>query len=180
MYSPDEYYRREIEKGLKQLDKRVIEEMERIILSKTFHMVHTAQKCKSPIEQLIAIHLHDYLESFSAENGAKTFIYIQYPIEIGQATYIPDFLIECIYQGKTHWLAVECDGHEFHEKTKEQAARDKRRDRDMVKKGITVLRFTGSEIWKDTSKCMNEIYDTLLRITGIQDEIDKFINETIG
>ena len=45
-------------------------------------------------------------------------------------------------------IAVECDGHEFHEKTKQQAARDKARDRD---------RFTGSEIWKDPGACADEV-----------------------
>ncbi len=50
-------------------------------------------------------------------------------------------------------IVVECDGHNFHEKTKEQAARDKRRDRDLQIAGWKVLRFTGSEIWRDHKAC---------------------------
>jgi very-short-patch-repair endonuclease len=50
-------------------------------------------------------------------------------------------------------IVVECDGHAFHEKTKEQAARDKRRDRDLQIAGWRVLRFTGSEIWRDHDAC---------------------------
>lgn len=42
---------------------------------------------------------------------------------------------------------VECDGHEFHEKTKFQAARDKARDRALVRQGFRVFRLSGSEIW---------------------------------
>jgi very-short-patch-repair endonuclease len=60
---------------------------------------------------------------------------------------------------KQHYLAIECDGHEFHEKTKEQAARDKARDRHLTLKHIPVMRFTGSEIWRDPDKCRWEALD---------------------
>ncbi len=42
---------------------------------------------------------------------------------------------------------VECDGHEFHEKTKSQASRDKARDRALVRQGFRVFRLSGTEIW---------------------------------
>jgi very-short-patch-repair endonuclease len=54
-------------------------------------------------------------------------------------------------------IVVECDGHEFHEKTKEQAARDKSRDRDLLIAGWKVLRFTGSEIWRDYEACTIQV-----------------------
>lgn len=54
-------------------------------------------------------------------------------------------------------IVVECDGHDFHEKTKEQAARDKRRDRDLQIAGWKVLRFTGSEIWRDYYACATHV-----------------------
>jgi very-short-patch-repair endonuclease len=50
-------------------------------------------------------------------------------------------------------IVVECDGHDFHEKTKEQAGRDKKRDRELQIAGWKVLRFTGSEIWRDHLAC---------------------------
>lgn len=56
-------------------------------------------------------------------------------------------------------LIVECDGHEYHERTKEQAARDRSRDREMQLEGYTVLRFTGSEIWRDPWACATQITD---------------------
>jgi len=46
-------------------------------------------------------------------------------------------------------LVVECDGHDYHERTKEQAAKDKSRDRHLVASGFTVMRFTGSELYSD-------------------------------
>jgi very-short-patch-repair endonuclease len=55
----------------------------------------------------------------------------------------------------TTFLIVECDGHEYHERTKEQAKRDKGRDRILQSCGYSVFRFTGSEIYKDVIKCAN-------------------------
>lgn len=54
-------------------------------------------------------------------------------------------------------VAVECDGHDFHEKTKEQAARDKARDRSVMAENVRVFRFTGSEIWRDADGCVDEV-----------------------
>jgi hypothetical protein len=54
-------------------------------------------------------------------------------------------------------LVVECDGHDFHEKTREQAARDKNRDRELLNAGYPVMRFTGSEIVSSPLKCTNQI-----------------------
>lgn len=58
-------------------------------------------------------------------------------------------------------LAVECDGHDFHERTKEQARRDKGRDRKLVAAGVQVVRFTGSEIFADPLRCGGWVLDTL-------------------
>lgn len=54
-------------------------------------------------------------------------------------------------------LIIECDGHEFHERTKEQAERDRSRDRALTAKGFTVLRFTGREINRDALACAREV-----------------------
>lgn len=53
-------------------------------------------------------------------------------------------------------VAAECDGHDFHERTKEQAAHDKKRDRYLVSRGVQVMRFTGSEIWRSPQDCVEE------------------------
>ena len=54
-------------------------------------------------------------------------------------------------------LAVECDGHDFHEKTKDQARRDKSRDRALFSAGWPVLRFTGQEIHEDAAQCADDV-----------------------
>lgn len=53
-------------------------------------------------------------------------------------------------------LGVEVDGHSWHEKTKEQVRRDKERERFLVSKGWKILRFAGSEVFKDPSACVDE------------------------
>ena len=67
------------------------------------------------------------------------------------AVFIKDF------SGDIISLMVECDGHAFHEKTKEQAARDKKRDRYLQSAGFRVFRFTGSEIFNDIDGCISEL-----------------------
>ena len=66
-------------------------------------------------------------------------------------------------------LVVECDGHDFHDRTKEQAQRDRERDRAMNSMGYRVCRFTGSEIWRDPWKCVEQIHAF---IHGIQEEVN--------
>lgn len=56
-------------------------------------------------------------------------------------------------------LAVECDGHDFHAKTKEQVARDRSKDRAATLSGIEFFRFTGSEIWRDPWGYAGQITD---------------------
>jgi very-short-patch-repair endonuclease len=67
-----------------------------------------------------------------------------------------DFLIHYWSDGLNRFV-VECDGHDFHERTKEQAANDRSRDRAMAMLGLTVLRFTGSEIWNDPMGCARQV-----------------------
>lgn len=49
------------------------------------------------------------------------------------------------------------DSHLWHEKTKEQAQYHKERERFLIANGWKLLRFTGSEVYKDPSKCIDEV-----------------------
>lgn len=75
-----------------------------------------------------------------------------------------DFLLHCYNvapkRGPRGWrkLIVECDGHGFHERTKEQAAKDRSRDRWATLNKYTILRFTGSELHKDAWGCAGEAF----------------------
>ena len=76
-------------------------------------------------------------------------------------TYVLDFMMIMMGIRAPVCLAIECDGHKFHERTKEQAARDRSRDRTLMKHGFRVVRFTGSEIWHRANECAQEICDIL-------------------
>lgn len=75
------------------------------------------------------------------------------------ADYRVDFLL--IMRGESGARAgvvIECDGHDYHERTPKQAARDRRRDRQLQALGYRVMRFTGSEICRDPFACADEVW----------------------
>lgn len=69
-------------------------------------------------------------------------------------------------------IAIECDGHEFHERTKDQAARDRKRDRELQHLGWVVLRFTGSEIHRDVYSCCEDAIRHFIRVLGEREPAD--------
>lgn len=56
-------------------------------------------------------------------------------------------------------LLVEIDGHEFHERTKQQASSDRARDRRLMRCGYRVARFTGGDVHADPAECAREAFD---------------------
>ncbi len=58
-------------------------------------------------------------------------------------------------------VAVECDGHDFHERTKQQASSDRARDRALLRLGLPTLRFTGSDLFHRADECAVEVIETL-------------------
>ena len=56
-------------------------------------------------------------------------------------------------------LAIEIDGHIWHEKTKKQVQHHKERERFLVAHEWRLLRFTGSEVFESPGKCLNEVAD---------------------
>lgn len=97
---------------------------------------------ESPIEALICFELHRWNVDHLYPDAPGE---LKFETQVSIGKYRVDFLLE--------WnacrIVVECDGHEFHEKTKSQAQRDKSRDRYLTSQGYHVLRYTGSEIYKD-------------------------------
>lgn len=54
-------------------------------------------------------------------------------------------------------LCVYTDGHTYHERTEEQAQRDRNIDRKLQELGFQVLRYTGKEVIESTDKIINDI-----------------------
>ena len=68
-----------------------------------------------------------------------------------------DILIWCPGNEKIK-LIVECDGYQYHN-SKESFVRDRKRDRLLKSKGYDVIRFSGSEIYKNPVQVSDELYD---------------------
>jgi very-short-patch-repair endonuclease len=77
--------------------------------------------------------------------------------------YVADFLV-------FHRIVVEVDGHDYH-KTKEQREYDYKKTRYLQKKGYTVVRFTGTEVFLDPVGCWREVKDILYKL--LSGEIDE-------
>jgi very-short-patch-repair endonuclease len=55
-------------------------------------------------------------------------------------------------------MAVEIDGHEWHERTKDQASRDRAKDRMFLSLGCPVIRFTGSDVYENAAGCFRAAF----------------------
>lgn len=64
-------------------------------------------------------------------------------------------------------LFVECDGHNFHERTPDQALRDRTKDREIQAAGLKILRFTGREIHRNAIGCAAEVMEFLFPKKGL-------------
>jgi very-short-patch-repair endonuclease len=53
-------------------------------------------------------------------------------------------------------VAIELDGHDYH-KTKKQRTYDAERERNIELLGWKVIRFTGSEVYKDVDYCVEQV-----------------------
>ena len=129
------------------------------------------RKCESEIERIFAATAFVGQQVVAAKNiapsrassGKGIFIEPQYVI----GPYRVDFLMGFLNKDKAadllECIVVECDGHDFHERTKQQAAKDKARDRYLSSQVGRVVRFTGRELFRDPQGCLVEA----IKIAGI-------------
>jgi very-short-patch-repair endonuclease len=142
--------------------ERALEIKQRKLETIGLHFNHATTKlCQSPIEQLMLAGL--VWTKYGCEKGlveiwdstsrcakppADVVIAPQYQIE----KYRVDFAIFInVIANEEIKIAVECNGH-WHAQSKEQVARDTKRDRD-IQIGWKTPSFTGSEIWRDHEAC---------------------------
>lgn len=134
------------------------------------------EQCESPIECILAAHLLlegtdgynriVYSDAWAAHPDPSWGTIWTAQHEFGGLR--PDFLFKVCLGEEKRFLAVECDGHDWHDRTKEQARRDRSRDRKLLAGGIPVIRFTGSEIVRDPSACVEDLASVL---SGLSDEL---------
>jgi len=99
-------------------------------------------------------------------------LFVQEPVEYDGVTFRLDFvvglsdqqLVEPLAQlGFTFpEIAIEVDGHEFHERTPEQVAARNQRDRVLQKHGWRVFHFSWRELTEDAEAQLDEVLDFVI------------------
>lgn len=68
-----------------------------------------------------------------------------------------NYLIDAVVSNDEMHLAIEIDGMAFHHRTREQVAADYLRERRLVLKGNTVIRFTAQEVFSGPEECWRQV-----------------------
>lgn len=114
---------------------------------------------KSPIE----IIFYTAFEIYKKENNKFVLLEPQVEININEKKYYADFEVEYDELINNHLkkdfkLIIECDGYEFHQKTKKQVEYDNKREYELKMNNYQILRFSGSEIYNDPFECVERIF----------------------
>lgn len=130
----------------------------------------------SPIEMVLGTAMFEHMSRFYQDWWCRVYSNAEFkamkasdiPNAGSVIAIVPQFAIEGVgrvdfglfvpqLERKFPLVVVECDGHEFHERTAEQASKDKRRDRGLTAAGIRTLRFTGVDILRESASAASEI-----------------------
>lgn len=121
------------------------------------------------IDSIFEINVEDLMM-----NGGMTFSYAGVMFEVGvqftdpkmKNKYRADFIFDafCSYPPDGVHVLVEIDGHEFHEKTADQAQKDKYRERRFTEAGYSILRYTGTEVFNNPTLCLRETLDVCAKL----------------
>lgn len=128
-------------------------------------------ECQSPIEEIFNVAYDLKLASVGVPESEILGLKRQAKIEANNKTYYADFLLDVepdkwFQFDNAYKLVIECDGHEFHEKTKEQVEKRNDRDMDLKSAGYDVLHFSGSQIYRHPIECAEKVFNYILERTG--------------
>lgn len=129
-------------------------------------------RCESPIECLFLVGLLFLGEySFEPFDMRPVIARDSMGIELGQQVRLGDEIridFTLARPGVEPRFAIEVDGYAFHGATPDQFAKDSARQRVIVSKGWTVIRFAGKEIMRDPRKCAAQ---AMAQITAVVDKL---------
>lgn len=77
------------------------------------------------------------------------------------------FRIDVVVTDARGALAIEIDGMAFHHRSREQVAADYLRERRIVARGYTVIRFTAPEVFGNADECWRQV-EVILAARGTQ------------
>lgn len=130
--------------------------------------------CESPLEAAF----WTWWLMFEANGSLPLTLIPQQEVIARGRRYRLDFVVQP-KEGRTYSLligrddapkvAVELDGHHYHDKTKAQATKRNRRDRDLASEGWTVLHASYSEFHDDP----------MWTVVGIQEDADRVFHQSV-
>lgn len=130
----------------------------------SFHCMTSLFKLQSPLERKLYLELVKTRINFQSQygldrNGSHVTVegkeYGNPENNFKNVLTVVDFYIE----KRNQRLCIYTDGHTYHERTEDQAIRDKNIDRKLQALGYTVLRYTGKEVNENSDKIIREIKD---------------------
>jgi very-short-patch-repair endonuclease len=176
---------KDIPNNIRQLFSEYSEHCKEQLEEELYDFAELLKECESPLEQMLVLEFANVFDAkpcgrveerylrgiliFPNVDRFSIAIRQQHVISTRRKNYRADFYISVEdwnwEEGKHEQLVkmiVEVDGHDFHERTKEQAEYDRSRDRSMTAEGYMVLRFTGREVYRDASEVASEIESVLI------------------
>jgi very-short-patch-repair endonuclease len=140
-----------------------------------YFLPYHAAKLESPLEAIFYLWwvVAASVNGWEGELGVKP----QHEVEVGGNRYRLDFAVIWPHANNkviAPLIAVELDGHDFHERTKDQVIRRNQRDRELQAAGWTVLHFSGSELVKEPWKCVAEVHDRAMDL--LYEEMERECN----
>ncbi|MBR5273577.1 MAG: DUF559 domain-containing protein [Clostridia bacterium] len=118
----------------------------------------------SPIEQIFYA---QYMINYALTNPQYMDFEVQEHIRVGKKEYIADFVVYSRtdrIKGRFKLkhlkrpLIIELDGKEFHS-SKEQMNYDYERENALKLAGYDVIRFTGSQVYNNPQKCIDDTFE---------------------
>lgn len=116
-------------------------------------------KLESPLEAIFYI----WWEAMVGRGYWSTILRLdmQEPVQTDDGDYRLDFAVSLCggseFSSRYPKIAVEVDGHAFHERTQEQAALRNQRDRALQRATWTVFHFSWSEMTARPAECIGEV-----------------------
>lgn len=148
---------------LEYFDKLPFKAKELILTKENYELIDKIYGWQDELESPIEAILRVALEKKLLEYNLIWYIESQTEIECKNGNvYRADFTIwydEIVNREmeEDFALVIECDGHEFHQKTKKQVEKDNKREYDLKMNGWEILRFSGSEIYNNPMECADKI-----------------------
>ena len=131
----------------------------------------------TPIEQILNVAFWIYDIDVNSKQGISMSCQLgkQENIICNNKTYFVDFIIEgyeqCEVDNDTTYsnfyalknpLIIECDGFDYHS-SKKQMAHDYERENNLKLAGYDIMRFTGSQIYNEPMKCVEQVVEYIKR-----------------